>query len=367
MHLSLITKQPRRRTAGFTLLELTVVSGLVAMLFVVGAMVYSTIGRNTGRSVTYQPVTLGKGITNAFFPDPGQRAAFGVGSAEMPADMDVMTAPNYGTDFQVNVMRELLYEDVSKACGVFVLPRGNILIDANSAATDKVEHVNYIHPPTTLDGLGNELPPYLVLDRPSVAIDHPNAFISFLLALYPDSVNNPFPFMDRTSGTPTPAYYRGTPATHLPNASIFIIQPSHRTDALLVRAVWEMDLIRVDNSQGVFASVRRYYGTKLTHFYHVFYSDPVGASALQPADFGPFMACFERAARSVVTESAQANTFKVAQNRPFYFLWWPSPAMASLRSRSSIAAPATTSPLHYYSKHEEQTPLMFTIPLFPSS
>jgi hypothetical protein len=358
----------RRAKGGFSLIELMVTGGLVAALFVTTALVYRTVNQNQGRTVSFKPVLLGKGITNAFFPDEPQRSAFGVGTTEMPATIDVSSAPHYGTESEVSVMREIFLEDTAKSCGVFALPRGPIQIDENSAADARVPNVNYIHPVSTLDGDNNPVAPFLNLGgRNPAEIDHPNRFRELLLTLYPNTAAEPFPFLNSEyRGTPSLNLADPTADSNLVNASIFCIQPSYNNNALMLRCVWEIDLIRVDSANGVFASVRRYFGAKLTHFYHILYPDPPTGNALQSAEFGPVMACFERQARRAVTEGNKTDAFKVAPNRPFYLVWWPSPSMPSLRGTAAGATLADTDPRKYYQAHEQQTAVMFTIPLFPT-
>jgi hypothetical protein len=262
---SLRLRSARPCEHGYSLLELMITSGLVGMFFVTAAMIFRTVGQNRGQSVGYQRVTLGKGITNEFFRGVSLSDTDINGTSEKPAEIDVMAAPHYGTEYEVNVMREAFHEDVGKSCAVFALPRGPIQVDITSSANTRVANVNYIHPEITKDGSGNDVPPHLVLNAPLEEIDHPNAFLDLLLSLYPDAPNTPFPFIDRSTSTAINGYYRGTPGAPFVNASIYFIQPSHRTDALLVRSVWEIDFIRVESavgtvtiSAGVFASVRRY-------------------------------------------------------------------------------------------------------------
>jgi hypothetical protein len=99
----------------------------------------------------------------------------------------------------------------------------------------------------------------------------------------------------------------------------------------------------------------------LTHSYDILYPGAAQAST----QFGPLFACFERKARRALAESTQAEAFKQAENRPFYFVWWPDPANGTLAG-APLSSPANTDPRFYYKSHEQQTSWMLTVPLFPS-
>ncbi|MBP7950004.1 MAG: hypothetical protein KA004_10140 [Verrucomicrobiales bacterium] len=336
-----------RRRGGFSLTELVVVGGLAAAVFTTGAIAFRTIGIHQNRATTFQRIEVGSAITNAFYQMAG-------------GALDTYSAPNYGVTAQAEVLRNVFLEDVAAASAVFCLPRGAIAVNPASAATDKIRNVNYIHPPETTVGT-SAMAPKIPFTGPGSALDHPNAFLSLLAGLYPDSTSDPFPFLSQA--------YRGVPSASSPNGSIFILQATDQIDKLVVRAVYDIDLLDVSTpNPGVYASVKRYYGTQLTHMYDVFYGGVgLSASGSIPAasQFGPLFACFERRVRSSVAEGTAVDAFKKADNRPFYLVWWPDPAQPRLAG-SPVGTLPVNDPRNHYRQHENQTGWSFVIPMFPS-
>lgn len=332
----------RSSQRGYSLTELVVVAGLAAAVFSTAALAFRTITVHQKRSTSYQEVDLGAAITKAFYDNPTGK-------------LDVYTTPNYGMTARAEVLRNMWWDDVAHASAVYCLPRPRITVDTASSATDKVRGVNYIHPATIdITPASGEAP------LAGTALDHPNAFRALLEAKSPaDSATTPFPF---------PNNYRGVPATNDVNGSIFILQMSNNDTTLSLRAVYDIDLLDVaDPSGSTYASVKRFVGATLTHFYDVLYQGP--GNDQSPTSFGPAFACFERSVRKAYTESAgiatQANAFKRATDRPFYFIWWPDPATPRLGGTPTTTAYLGSDARSYYSKHENQTSWMFTVPIFP--
>jgi hypothetical protein len=359
------------RQRGFTLTELVVVGGLLAVVFTTAAMAYRTMALNQGRSINFQAVTLGRGITNAFYPpeDP----AF-----PRPSSVDVMSAPHYGTTLNVGVMREQMNDDTAKSCAVYALPRGPIAVDPASSATAYVANVNWVHPPYDTS-VSPAKPPVIRLSIPGNLLDTPaspqsdarpshDTFFELLSSEFPGTASKPFPFIHTatsadagfTAGSAIVGYYRGVPAPLFVNGSIYFLQAGGPIGEVLVRSVWDIDLIKTTSPAGVYASVKRYQGTTLTHYYDTFYE---GEDQV-PGDFGPLFALFERKVRKAKSEPGKPDAFKAAENRPFYLMWWPDPSMRRLAGNPGPALTAAD-PRNYYMKHEQQTSLMFVVPLFP--
>ena len=80
------------------------------------------------------------------------------------------------------------------------------------------------------------------------------------------------------------------------NGSIFVMQMSNNNTTLSIRAVYDIDFLDVADPAGsTYASVKRFVGSTLTHFYDVLYQGP--GSDQSPTSFGPVFACFERSVR----------------------------------------------------------------------
>lgn len=354
-----IGKRKRHQAkSGFSLTELVVAAGIAAAAFGTAALGYRTITAHQRNSTTFHTISLGPAITKGFY-----------GSTS--GQLDVYSVPNYGMSARAEIMRNIFWDDVAHASAIFCLPRPAITVDPLSDSLVPVAGINYIHPGLqAVPNPDNLIPPpdpqgSITFTGLGTMLDHPNKFLNLLAANYPDTVSTPFPFLGQE--------YRGVPATASVNGSIYILQSSSIKDKLSVRAIYDIDLLEVaDPSPGTYASVKRYVPivynfaipteVGLTHYYDVLYP----GSDQTPQQFGPLFACFERSVRLAAPETGndQANAFKQAQNRPFYFIWWPDPANPRLEGRPTATYP-TSDPRQYYSKHENQTTWMFTVPMFP--
>ncbi len=332
----------RAREGGFSLAELVVVAGLAAAVFSTAALAFRTITMHQKRSTAYQEIALGPAITKAFFDNPTGK-------------LDVYTAPNYGMTARADIMRGIFWDDIAHASAVYCLPRPRITVDTATSTNDKVRGVNYLHPKNIDVTAASGQAPFV-----GTSLDHPNAFRALLAAKAPvDSATNPFPFLND---------YRGVPATTDVNGSIFILQMSNNDYTLSVRAIYDLDLLDVADPLGsTYACVKRFDGDTLTNYYDVLYPGPGNDQG--PTMFGPAFACFERSVRKAFTEptgvATQANAFKRASDRPFYFAWWPDPACPRLAGVATGTTYAASDARSYYAKHEQQTSWMFTFPMFP--
>jgi hypothetical protein len=85
--------------------------------------------------------------------------------------------------------------------------------------------------------------------------------------------------------------------------------------------------------------------------------------------FTPLWVSFERLARKDLSppETTDIERFKVAREKPFYFIWWPDPAAKSLgQYRASNTAYTPTDPRRTYNHMAARTSFMFTVPVFPA-
>jgi len=328
-------------------MELLLVAAVGAVVFTAGALVFRVVAKNQRSAVAFQEITLPTAVAENFFP--------GSTDASAPTSThDSYTAPNFGRCSQADMLRTLFLEEVEKCVAVFVLPRN---VNRNTIR-------------------GRTLNLYGRLPQ---SLDTPAAFLSFLntsddtrtaaqvFTSYrgapPDTATSVVQ-TDNPDGTVSTVTFSGP----LTNASIFLIQPSGSNSQLWIRAVYEIDYVNLPVDANapsapdvpcVFASVRRYVDSTLTHFYDVVYRE---ASV---ADVGPPCVHFERGERSVYSENG-VDAFKKAANQPFYMIWWPDPGMQRLKGSTATAtAYGSADPQSAYAKHEGQTSYFVIVPQFP--
>jgi hypothetical protein len=304
---------PRRKESrsGFSLIELTVASGLVVSFFAAVAVCYHAVAVNQKRLATFGAVNIG--------PDEALNF-YGLASSTK----DVYWAPNYGTASKADQMRDLFYADLQHASAVYCLPR---------------EDVNGTRPTTIALPAGTD----------ARDLDTPNEFRDILGAAYA-AADGLF------------KNYRGTALAADDCATIFILQPSESLTELWVWSIWEIDFVDVTSPDtGKFASVRRYVNGSLTRFYDVFFPTQANAQS-----FGPVMACFELKTRSALNEGTAIDMFKAAPEQPFYFVWWPDPASPTLTPGALAATYVASDPRSEYAAHEGQTSYFFVVPMFPA-
>lgn len=345
MHAPLHSQKGNPPSRGFSLIELMIVAAVGAMVFTAAALAYRVVAINHSTVGAFQTVALPTGVGDNFYPGSGLTS------------VDSYVAPNFGRCSQADTMRTLFLEDVEKSIAVFMLPRGG---NANSIRGHTID-------------LGATLPQ---------SLDTPAAFRSFLRSnsnsaiasaaqvftdfrgAPPDSGVSTLISTDPDTGAPVIT----TATLPITNASIFLLQPSGSNSQIWLRAVYEVDYVSLPVVSGnatspdvpcVFASVRRYVSSTLTHYYDCVYRNaPVTDAGI------PFVH-FERSDRSVFVESG-ADRFKKAANQPFYILWWPDPGMAALRGTASATTYAGTAPQSAFWKHEGQSSYYFVVPQFPA-
>jgi len=308
---SSITGQARCRKA-FTFVEILVALCIGAMVLTVAVIAYSAIGK-AGPSRRQVNVQIGLPNMVNFYGVSGTAVA-------------VSEAPSMGATAMANSMRERLYADVSYATAVYCLARnkGNTLRPTN---------------------LG------LATNQHATMIVSPDQFRAII------------------DTNATPVYTNFDSATNLINGAtsttgltIYILSSQNSATNIDVRAIYESDWVRVTNAPaGTYASVRRYYGESMTDYYHVFYPDKTNN-------------VFQRPVAAFFTRNDTTNgdsRYRVAEDRPFYFVWWPDPswvpypAVPSLTSKYPTETNATGVRADYM-QHAGTTSYFFVIPSFPS-
>lgn len=309
-----ITNSSHRRQRAFSLVEMVIASGLAAMVFTVGALSFRVITSQQRSSVTYGSIGIGKDAAVNYYGKP-----------ETVTKIDAYFAPNYGRATNADLMREQFNDDISQASAIYCLPRSGLSTVRPSS----------ISLPLSTDGR---------------SIDTPEKFRVLLEAAYPllASVHTPYTCYDGSES---------------PNLSIYILQPSFSTAAetLIITAIYEIDLQAVSDPAGTYASVRRYSFSILTDVYDVFYPDEEDATA-----FNPLVINFERDIRIVSGIDDGKDMFRIAKQEPFYFIWWPDPAVPSLDGDSAVTSYPATDPRSIYATMGGRTSYMFTVPMFPA-
>jgi hypothetical protein len=294
-----------------------------ASIFGAAVLAFRAISVQQTKATNYGRVAIGAANLQNFY---GLRST---------STFNTWFAPNYGRCIRAEEMRELFHADTESASAVFGLPR---------AGRSSVRPTAVALPAAT----------------PGLLVDTPAAFLTVLAA-------------SESAASTVFSSYHGQPPAGASNGSFFIIQPSLNSEPnqLTVRCIWEIDFVPVTGSTstpgGTYATVRRYVGTTLTHYYDTFYKDDA-------SDFGPVMVHFERAARASSGPSATAvgEAYKRAAGQSFYFMWWPDPGAPNLRpsggtTPTDVAGTAITSSdfRSGYSGHFGQTSLFFVVPMFP--
>lgn len=289
--------------AGFTFVELVVAISIAAGVLMVAILAYGTISKN-GPSRRQANVRLS--VTNAinFYNNSNSVIA-------------VSEAPSLASAAMAESMRERLVRDISAASAVCCLARNK----------------------PNIPGL-----------RPTNLALSTNFDIRRMVT--PENFRTNL--IDR-SGQVYESYSGATTATNL---SIYILGYSGYSTNVLVKAIYETDLVSVTNNPpGVYASVRRYAGTTLTDYYHVFYPG-------QPNNFSPLAVFFEKESLGTSGNNA-VDRYRMAENRPFYLVWWPDPSRQNLASDYQPESLTSDNPRFVYSGMAGASSFFFVIPAFP--
>lgn len=288
--------------AGFTFVELLVAICIGAAVITVAVLAYGTISRN-GHPQRQTNIRLS--VTNAinFYNSSNTLIA-------------VSEAPSFSSAAMAESMRERLVRDISTASAVCCLARNNPNIPGLRPTN--------IALPTNFDVRG---------------MVTPDNFRTNLI--------------DKTQEV----YVSYNGATTSTNLSIYILGSSGDSTNVLVKAIYETDLVTVSTPPGVYASVRRYSGTIMTDYYHVFYPD-------QTNSFSPLAVFFEKSSLGI-SGTNSVDRYRKADDRPFYLVWWPDPARKNLASAYAPESLTNASPRFIYSGMAGATSFFFVIPAFP--
>ena len=339
--------------SGYTAVELLLVLSLSAVImgtFVVSLGTLSSSRMNTA-SVAADPL------------DSTRRENYYTGSVDV-SNTDTVMAPHYGMMAQAEELREQFQTDIVSAAAVFCLYRNGLnTYRPHNILYDPVLHGELDTP--------QKFRNHLVLDLKVVL---PSQYVDY---------RNP----------------QNTMATQpAENASIFILSFSKVEKLIKVLAIYEIDVFRMTSTlkaQGFHASVRRFADFKdlkslpastsiggasaagnfvplsFSAGYEVFYPPSVPRpDLLKPEEwksdgFAPIFITFERSTRLAFTEGVAIDRFKIAAERPFYFIWWPDPGARNL-SQPTTNSLAVSDPRQAYNHMGGRTSFMFTVPMFPA-
>jgi hypothetical protein len=145
------------------------------------------------------------------------------------------------------------------------------------------------------------------------------------------------------------------------NLTIMLLQPSGSATELQVLSVYDVDVIPV-TGLGNYVAVRRYAGGELSAYYDVLYPPGNGDSFL------PMAVYFYRRGLASYESNPDVSKYMLAEEQPFYLIWWPDPSSRTLEAPASPPAPSAPSgsAVWDYYKMGGRTRFMFTVPAFPS-
>ncbi|MDB4808826.1 hypothetical protein OAG85_02740 [Verrucomicrobiales bacterium] len=339
-----------RSLKGFTLPEVLVAGAMSAAFMTAAALSFQAVTYNQQRyqglvSVTVNPGGGLAGAVGNFYPNlTGQPI------------LNVYGSPAYGRAAAAQNVYDRFWEDVEKASAVFCLSRNGQL---NVAGTPPG---NLMRP--------KELP--FPVGLTFTDVDSHSAFLLDVLIPYNSAASTIY--TDYRNVSPIPL---GADPIHV-GGSVYVIQPYDITGELGVRAIYEIDLIKISSPVGVYASVRRYVknviaGSDLSDYYDVFYEDA------KVTDFGPLFVAFEKSSRLALPETATADedsygvtadAYKVGPRAPFTFMWWPDPALMLGKDGGELvgnaAALSAGDVRASYYEMGAKTSLMSVVPIFPS-
>jgi hypothetical protein len=319
---------------GFTAVELVSVLAMAAL--VLGSLIvgYGTLVRTRTGVATIVSVPLGSTRLDAFaYPN------------QSGTSRNVVSAPHYGMMAQAEELREQFLSDTISATAVFCLARDGVnTYKPNSIAYDPLLHGE---------------------------LDTPQKFRSHLIALGV----TPMPYRDYRNPLNSSATVPSD------NASIFILGFSKTEARLKTLALYDIDVVRfTGNSEppGFYASVKRYsddargssFPLAFSGGYEIFYPPSIPEPDVRrPQDwatdgFKPLFITFERATRLAIVEGTTTDRFKLAAERPFYFIWWPDPAARNLAAQANTLNPSD--PRQAYNHMAGRSSYMFTVPMFPA-
>lgn len=292
-----------RRSGAFTFVEIIVALAIGATVIGAAVMAFSTIN---SQGLSRRQLNIDIGIQNAY--------GFYRWTEPQTA---VSEAPSFAATAMANSLREQFLGDLASASAVVCLARNkpNTIRPSSIAVPTNVDLRTLITPE----------------DFRTRLIDSNNA-------VYTNFSTNSY----------------GNGATVATNSSVYMLYADSTTN-VWVDAIYESDLVTVSDPVGVYASVRRYVGTNMTAYYHVFYP-------------GATNDAFRRPAAAFFTKSSTTlgnARYRQAENRPFYFLWWPDPSRRDIASPYPSATTNAASPRSDYMMHAGATSFFLCFPAFP--
>jgi len=293
------------KARAFTFVELVVALGIGATVLAVAVIAYGSINRyGTSR----RQVNVNIGITPAY--------AFYGATDPMIA---VSEAPSFAAVAMANSIRERFRGDLLSATAVVCLARNK---------------------PNSLRPTNLIIPTNLDVRRLITPENFRTNLIDTNNLVYTNFSTNSY----------------GNGATVATNLSIYFLYSTVNNTNITVDAIYESDWITVTNAPvGVYASVRRYVGTNMTDYYHVFYPE-----ATNDAFDRPNAAFFTR---SGVTSGD--SRYRRAENRPFYFAWWPDPMNRTNGSEYPPEGSIPATARGDYMLQSGATSYFFAFPAFP--
>ncbi|MDF1812557.1 MAG: hypothetical protein P1V20_10090 [Verrucomicrobiales bacterium] len=300
-----------QQASGWTFVEMLVAVALSSVCLGAGALALQSISTNAKRTTSIIEIDIGGNTNQNFYGDAGSK-------------IRTYVAPNFGKLMFAQEIRAKLAEDALRASAIFCLPRT----------------IPNIVRPETLSYPGG------TVVRPK--LDSPEDFRAFLKEVEPTS-----------EGVFT-SEIRNVPAVDKPNTTIFILGPAADVDKIQVIAIYEIDFLTPSNTAGIYASVRRYIGTNLTHYYDVFYPPGDGDS------FHPQFVVFENESRKLAGESADIQKFQIAPYSPFYYMWLPDPTINPYKKLNWTKVDPSTAARSTYEQMAGKSAFGIILPMFPS-
>jgi len=305
--------RPRRESSsgaeGFTYVELVVALGIGAAVIVAAVLAYGTIANN-GVSRRQVNVTIGSTAMAAFYGSTNPNNV----------QVAVSEAPSFAATAMANSLRERFWGDLASASAVVCLARNE---------PNTVRPTNLILP-TGLDARTLVTPENF---RTNLIQTNAGIYTNF-------STNS-----------------LGNGATVTKGLSIYVLYSAVNATNITVDAIYESDWLTVTNApSGVYASVRRYVGNTMTDYYHVFYPGATHTPTNHPS------AAFFTKSDTTTGDSR----YRLAENRPFYFVWWPDPMNQTNGSEYPGETTIPTSARGDYMLQSGATSYFLTFPAFPS-
>ncbi|MDB4673253.1 prepilin-type N-terminal cleavage/methylation domain-containing protein [Verrucomicrobiales bacterium] len=332
-------------TSGFSLVEILIASSIAAMVVSASVSMLGTIATNRanmekdGLIILPQATAQSIGIPIPAVGDPGY-----VDPASPdyipPWDRQIPFAPSISLSRDMEILRSELVEDVSHAAAVFCVGRNS---------NDSYRNVAIPYP------LGND----------ARQLAEPGRFEEVLNAAHGTDIFVPY----RGAAPAIPAGGGGPDL--MTNYSIYVIgsqtnSSGNNPNILRVLALYEVDFVPITSPEGTYVYMKQLVQlgndpilTIGADAIEVFYSRDAGEQNFYP----PFVQ-FERADRQKTIEPG-VDQFKLAENKPFYFVWFPDPA-APLLEVPNLPAAASSGVRSAYASVSARTPYFFVIPMFPA-